>query len=969
MTPEDFPAFFSAVHGDGRPDFKPFPWQVRLARQVATTGWVTRLQLPTGSGKSAVIDIAVFALACQADRPAMERVPLRTFFVVDRRVVVQQAALSAQKLAHALATARDGILGEAAQRLRTLGGAVPLEVREMRGGMYASSRGVDRLDQPLVTVTTVDQVGSRLLFRGYGVSPEMRPVHAAATCLDTLYLLDEAQLSWAFAQTLGSVARYAGWAQHTLLPPPRLVTLSATLPSGSGEEPFRLDGTDLQDPELGRRLRAGKRATLHKVGKEDPGGSEQPLEAEAVHLAKGFAAPGSVVGVVVSRVAAARRIFEDLRAAGEHSILLTGRIRPYDRDVLLERYRTRLFAEDRDRASSDCLFVVATQTVEVGADFDWDAMVTDLAPLPAMFQRFGRLNRRGLLEEALAAIIRAKEPGVYAPEDLEVSWEWLRKHAEGKGKKATVNMSPLRLEELRMAGDVPSHELPPSPAIPPRYLELWAHTSPPSPHPDPDVAPYLHGDAPGSADVSIVWRADLTEEELRHARHAQEWLAYCATKVALAPPRSAEALSVPVWEARAWLAEAQTSLPLADIEGMGEDSDQEPQGHRGTDRLALSWRGKDESTVRTAAEIRPGDVLVVPVSYGGADEFGWNRAASQPVMDIADAVASGTGRRQVRLHPGLLSQLLGGASPAGLRVGLREVLAAHDEVPLRQWRAMLDAYLADLDGSTDATVRDARGDLGGGEPKVVPYPIAPGASAPEGLLLRYPSTGTTDARRSGGESDADVSDATGVVTTLRRHTWDVLRWTRRFAQAACLPESLVHDMRLAALLHDIGKAEPRFQAMLHGGDELGSALSTRPLAKSGMDPHDHARMDAAWRASGLPRGLRHEFISAGMVSLGSGALGSAHDPDLVLHLIGTHHGLGRPFPPLSDDRAPTRVTVRFGSTLLHGSSTHGLERLGSGWVERFWRLNRRYGFWGLALLESLLRTADWQASREEGGGW
>ena len=54
----------------------------------------------------------------------------------------------------------------------------------------------------MIVCSTVDQAGSRLLFRGYGVSPEARPIHAAVIAHDSLLIIDEAHIIRLFIETL-----------------------------------------------------------------------------------------------------------------------------------------------------------------------------------------------------------------------------------------------------------------------------------------------------------------------------------------------------------------------------------------------------------------------------------------------------------------------------------------------------------------------------------------------------------------------------------------------------------------------------------------------------------------------------------------------------------------------------------------------------------------------------------------------
>src|SRR5262249_24054015 len=94
----EFGDFFEAVHGT-----RPFPWQERLAAQVCRAGWPEALDVPTGAGKTAAIDLAVFHLALAAPDGAGRRAPVRILFVVDRRLVVDDAYERARRIADRLA--------------------------------------------------------------------------------------------------------------------------------------------------------------------------------------------------------------------------------------------------------------------------------------------------------------------------------------------------------------------------------------------------------------------------------------------------------------------------------------------------------------------------------------------------------------------------------------------------------------------------------------------------------------------------------------------------------------------------------------------------------------------------------------------------------------------------------------------------------------------------------------------------
>jgi CRISPR-associated endonuclease/helicase Cas3 len=221
------------------------------------------------------------------------------------------------------------------------------------------------------------------------------------------------------------------------------------------------------------------------------------------------------------------------------------------------------------------------------------------------------------------------------------------------------------------------------------------------------------------------------------------------------------------------------------------------------------------------------------------------------------------------------------------------------------------------------------------------------------------------------EDDASSSSGTRAVP-LHRHLEGVADFARRFAECARLPPDLIEVLTRAGLLHDLGKADPRFQSLLRGGRP---APRGELLAKSIEMPQGRLAHEVARKSAGYPKGARHELLSVTLAESHPTLLSDDTDlRDLVLHLVASHHGHCRPFAPVAFDDDPVRVSWNpeklgeFANPSVEASSNHGLERLDSGVPERFWRLTRRYGWWGLVWLEAILRLADHRRSEAEAQG-
>ncbi|MFG1941600.1 type I-U CRISPR-associated helicase/endonuclease Cas3 [Nonomuraea sp. NPDC048826] len=960
----DFADFYAQVHTTpGSSRREPFPWQEKLLDRVLADGWPELIDVPTGLGKTSVLDVAVFAAAL--DRKS---VPRRCFFVVDRRLIVDEAYRHACRIRDVVAAAStDSVAGQVASALLLEHDEEPLEVTRMRGGVTWSWRWVERPDRQAIVVGTVDQIGSRFLFRGYGVGDQLRPIDAALVGTDSLIIVDEAHLSRPFLTTLADVLAMDATPDEAK---PVVVTMTAS-PTAQGPRVHRISSADENHSVAGKRLHAGKTAHLVEVGGATKR-SDQPVIATLAQWVDHLSDRYPVVGVICNTVARARSVFEHLN--GNHPgrcMLLTGRIRPVDRDYLLLKWYDRIKA-DRPHEPDEPVFVVATQTVEVGANLDFSALVTESASLPALVQRLGRLNRLGSAPAAPAVIVHsaADGDGVYGGA-RQATWQWLTTlrtpitfqpgtHSPSLPKEG-INVSPAALrrltatvfEQYRETWEQLQGAEPYTPYLSPTHLDAWVRTSPiPCPN-DPSPAPFLHGLQREVAHVSLAWR-ELAGDDTAW-RHALEAL----------PVSAEESIEVPLLAVRQWLSGRQVTARFADVEG--ELAPDEPvSSGPGASRRVVRYSSRELVEVIDADEIRPGERIVVPASYGGCDAFGWNPASRQAVRDVGD-LCSGNGKRRasVRLGPTLTAAIAD--HDAELAAALEELIdTVERDRQAEQLKA--GAYCRRIEEILPAQpqLSDHHGD--DLPPHLAVLRRLALAVKPE--VNEHLASGTvvltSDITTYGEDDSAQGSSTARTPMLLDDHQRAVRNRAEEFARNLRLPLALVHAVGLAALWHDEGKRDHRFQAMLHGGDRWAAAAAEAEdppliLAKSGMNPLDRHLFRVAQQRAGYPTGMRHEALSA---QIAGALLDNATDVDqnLVLHLIAAHHGYNRSLLKPVTDPEPITSIQRDGQK-IEVDSARSVD-----WSapHRFTALTGTYGRWGLARLEAIVRLADiWCSAREE----
>ena len=913
-----FADFYRAIHGRA-----PFPWQERLARQVAETDrWPEQVGVPTGLGKTACLDIAVWWLATQADRdPQRRTAPTRIWWVVNRRLLVDSTHEHAEeRLARVLGkpdasglTSEDReAVASVAERLRSLSAdpdAPPLDVIRLRGGV--ASRTPSDPSQPTVILCTLPMYGSRLLFRGYGSTRSLRPIDAAMAGTDSLVLLDEAHLAPHLRTLMDALAECTPGAEALLgefRSRARITALTAT--GDTSAERFDLNEEDLANSTIERRLRAAKPLEVRTFEQ----GDTARLLAEATRDLLAQAPQPASCLVFANTPKTARETFERLRGwvPDAEMLLLTG----LNREREAERLRASILdpatgmaaTRPADLARERHLVVVATQTLEVGADIDAEYLVTEACGVRALTQRLGRLNRLGHHPHARAAYVHAPPPKrrgrsssgdseswpVYGEEPARVLQRLERACADGDDR--TVHLPPAKVAEVLGA---PCDDPGRAPEVLPGILWEWTKTTT-RPDGEAPVEPFFSGIQGAEYSVSLIWRVHVPEEGQRLWPRASD----------------REAVDVPIHEVR---------------EALQDDE----EVHR------LAPDGVTVELTR-AEDLRPGDQVVLVADRGLLDRFGWNPATSEPVVD-ASLVEQG-----LPLDAKAIGRLCGVEVAPQLEIALGE--DEQDEIDQSERDEAVDEVVAALRAAESPPGWD------GEEWVAFTGALRPVVERPRREVARL-RVAAPESQRPNSDfgSEDDEMSLTPEAVELDEHGRAVGVLARVIAERIGLPPTLAEVVERAGALHDIGKADHRFQRWLDPEGQRATLMAKSTTQRS--------RWEATRAASRWPRGGRHEDLSARLVRSWlerHPAWGDPEHRDLLLHLVVSHHGNGRPLLPPADDGTAARV-----SAVVDGVSVEApadLARVDWDQPRRFRRLNERFGPWGLALLEAIVRLADWRVS-------
>jgi len=814
----------------------PYPWQNRFYQSIVQGRIPQYLDIPTGLGKTSIIPI--WLIAVEKSLELGTKVPARLVYIVDRRVIVDQATAEVKKIIKKI------------EETAELKNVKHLNISTLRGGggMSDSRRWLSHPEEPAIIIGTIDMIGSRLFFSGYGISHKIRSFYAGFLGQDSLIVLDEAHLSLAMMKSLSDMMLVSRNAKNSPFPP-KVLFMSATQPITVGSDKvFKIGDDDRKNSRVEERYTAKKTLNLIET--------DEVVESIIEYSKK---IEGKVL-IYLQKPEDVQKIREQLEKEGKKAIMLTGTLRGYERDNLVDDEIWKSFT-NHSYNSKETKFLVSTSAGEVGVDIDADHMICDITTFDSLVQRIGRVNRSGKNKNSKIFVMYSdadlKKSKI--SERLEKTKILLKKLTENAG----WNASPSNIEKIDNKTKQDASAPPPTTQpLTADILETWALTSINHYPSRPNVRFWLRGkDEHISPETHIAWRNDvkyLAEVEPERIQDVLE--AY-----RIMPHETARDYSRKVYRLLENIKNRSKKAIILKSDG-------------------TCMRKKIQDIIIRDIEFA---TIILPCEAGGLNERGFMTNVDRSVKDVADESRYLERVRLLVRHD------------EGQSMVLENFADDVVDVELSDWQKdNPDMRMAECISKENQDETD--------QYEEIQY------------YVKKPERQTTRST---------------IEQSIEEHHTITKQTSEKILKPIPLSDSVKNAIVIASSLHDEGKKRDFWQECMKVNKDK------RPLAKT-----DH-------RSTPLNmNGFRHELAS--VIDCRKYKEVMEHrEKDLILHLIAAHHGWARP------SFLVKALDHESGNKVLEKDRDFSIEIM-----NRYYKMQKRFGIWGLAYLEGLVRGADWQAS-------
>ena len=361
--------------------FTPFPYQIEFALSQELP---EILNIPTGCGKTDTIIFGWIWRRLFSTNEIKKSTPRRLVYCLPTRVLVEQVKQNAKEI------------------IKNLGLNNQISVNILIGG-DTDDEWEYHPEKEAIIIGTQDMLISRALNRGYGMSKFKWSIHYAFLNNDSFWAIDEMQLMGVGLETTAQLQAFRDefgcygnsitlWASATTYKN-RIETIDYK--NKMKEYELKLSDNDLKCDVINKVVNASKKVeyirdeTFYKDYYKN-------FADKLIEFSKKFEGKQDNVLIIgiLNTVDRAKKIYEELckNDSDFEKILLHSQFREIDKQNNL-----KLLIEKNNKKIK---ILVSTQVIEAGVDISGAVLITELAPISSLIQRFGRCNRKGEFEES-----------------------------------------------------------------------------------------------------------------------------------------------------------------------------------------------------------------------------------------------------------------------------------------------------------------------------------------------------------------------------------------------------------------------------------------------------------------------------------------------------------------------------------------------------------------------------------------